>query len=484
MMWSPNSRWVHAITLLIFSLALSESSSARSPTISASSSSISSQSQSISQSNANGSPLTYPTPPSLPAASPNANAAASASTRTGGGNPITQLAGYVKNSFVQFKNGSVQLYSNHKQCNAIRTKQRSFIAAKHATMPANERRRAPKYFSTAGGISYAEFDFLQKGKDDRVKVLQLGFMMVYASRFVPYAFMFFPDMLPSPFRAGGAGSSPQSDERRLGAKGRWDTISRERTHAVVSTLLAIERDARVPPKLLKLNPFGHKGARKTMAKLEEVGQYGAALLATQGLTGVPGAGTIVEFLKDKIYTTPVNPGRWRGQDRTGIKEVPKVIVRGVARLIDAPHFNPVLPGFLLKGKVINHLQMLSDADEFLVSQDVDLDTLGGELLREACNRRLIGGPDRSDEALREGLASWLDLTVKEPTKVVGRTGLEYNANLARLSILCYHAVDGARDARATSYLPRLMYQGQFQYLRQARQEKEALVPDMNNNSGD
>lgn len=343
-------------------------------------------------------------------------------------------------------------------------------------MPANERRRAPKYYPTAGGITYAEFDFLQKGKDDRNKVMQLGFMMVYASRFVPYAFMFFPDMLPSPFRTGVAAA----EEKRLGLGGgamaKWDTISRERAHAVLSTMLAIERDARVPSKLLKLNPFGHTAAKKTMAQLEEVGNYGAALLATQGLSGVPGAETIVTVLRDQIYTpADVEPrGILSRRDRTGIKEVPKVIVRGVARLIDAPHFNGLLPGFLLKGKVLNHLQILSDADEFLVSQNVDLDTLSGDLLLEACNRRLIGGANHSEETLRAGLASWLNLSVKEPTKVVGKTGLEYNANLARLSLLCYHAVDGARDARASSYLPRLMFQGQVKgALREsARQERE------------
>jgi len=258
---------------------------------------------------------------------------------------------------------------------------------------------------------------------------------------------------------------------------KWDAISRERAHAVLSTMLAIERDARVPSKLLKLNPFGHKGAKRTMAQLEGVGNYGAALLATQGLSGVPGAETIVNVLRDRIYTTPdVEPkGFLSRKDRSGIKEVPKVIIRGVAWLIDAPHFNSMLPSFLLRGKVINHLQILSDADEFLVSQNVDLDTLSGDLLLEACNRRLIGGANHSDETLRAGLASWLDLSVKEPTRVVGKTGLEYNANLARLSLLCYHAVDGARDVRASSYLPRLMFQGQVKgALRESggRQERE------------
>lgn len=354
-------------------------------------------------------------------------------------------------------------------------------------MPAVERRSAPKYYSTAGGITYEEFDFLQRGKEDRMKVVQLGFMMFYASRFVPYAFMFFPDMLPSPFRPDGTATAAGGmGGMALGMGGKWDAISRERTHAVVSTLLAIERDARVPGKLLKLNPFGSGKARKAMAKLDDMGRYGAALLATEGLNWVNGAEAIVDVLRDKIYT-PVEreEGRWpKRKDRTGIKDVPKVLVRGVARAIDAPHFNSLLPSFLLRGKVVTHLQSLSDSDEFLVSQNVDLETLSGDLLIEACNRRLIGGPDRSEEALREGLESWLKLAVKEPTVVVGRTGMDYNANLARFTLLCYHAVDGARDAAASSYLPRLLFQGQLQKGKQQRQEMLPDMPDSDESSVD
>jgi len=94
-----------------------------------------------------------------------------------------------------------------------------------------------------------------------------------------------------------------------------------------------------------------------------------------------------------------------------------------------------------------------------------LRTLTPELLQEACSRRLIGGPGRSVEEMVDGLSVWLDLAVKRPLDVVKSSNslnggeLYYNGNLARMALLSYNAIGGARDARSSSFLPRLMYQG-------------------------
>ena len=116
-----------------------------------------------------------------------------------GTNPVFQLAGYVKDSFVRMKDGSVQLYTNHKKCNEIRSKQKEYLEKIASTLPKEEQKAAKKYYPSAGGITYEEFDFLQKGKEDRGRLANTVFMMVFAPNFVPYAFMFFPDMLPSSF---------------------------------------------------------------------------------------------------------------------------------------------------------------------------------------------------------------------------------------------------------------------------------------------
>jgi len=368
---------------------------------------------------------------------------------------LAQIPGQIKKTLVQFKNGSIQLYTNHQKCSQIRAKQRAFVKAKKDNMPKEERKNIPNYYPTAGGISYSDFDFLQKGKVDRVKVLQMGLMMAYGSNYIPYVFMFAPDMLPGPLQPA-----------TRAVEETWNAISRERSHAVVSTLLALERGAHVVNPLTKLNPFGGKASRRTMARLDAMGKYGATLLTTKGFNGIAGADMVMELFKEQIYTTPFVSTFFNRGDKTGIKTVPKCIIRGVSRMLEAPNFSNIWPTFFLRGKVINHLQTLSLSDEFLVAHNVDLDSLSNEEIAEACSRRLIGGKDVEEKYLREGLASWLDLVVKEPTQEVQRTGLEYNANLARLALLCYHAVDGARDARVSSTLPRLLHQGQFRYMRQ------------------
>ena len=122
----------------------------------------------------------------------------------------------------------------------------------------------------------------------------------------------------------------------------------------------------------------------------------------------------------------------------------------------------VLPNFMRRGKICSHIKKISDGDEFLVGESIDLSTLDPTHLVDACNERCIGGPGRSDEELRECLGEWLKLSVVQPSERVQETSQFYNSNLARLSLLCYFGLDASRDARSTSYLPRLLYQGQMQ----------------------
>ena len=76
------------------------------------------------------------------------NAAAVTTKKAASSNPIVQLATYVKDSFVNFKNGLGQMNLDHRRCNDIRAKQRIF-----ATNNGFKRPRGVKGIQT-GGISY------------------------------------------------------------------------------------------------------------------------------------------------------------------------------------------------------------------------------------------------------------------------------------------------------------------------------------------
>jgi hypothetical protein len=254
--------------------------------------------------------------------------------------------------------------------------------------------------------------------------------------------------MPGPFAA-----------QPVGEETPWEAVSRVRSHTVISTLLAIEQGARLPPSLSKLNPFGRNGANRAMVRMQTMGLQAASLLVTPGAEKTNGADIIMDALRSEYLTeSPPTPEVLR------LNTVPKPIVKGLSQCIEAKSgasFDFILPSFLIRGRVMNHLKKISDADDFLVKEGVDLTTLNTELLTEACRDRLIGGPRRTDEEMKVGLERWLELVVTQPETAVKTKGLHYNGNLARTTLMCYNALDGVRDMRSASYLPRLLFQGQI-----------------------
>jgi len=131
------------------------------------------------------------------AASPSASTAAAATVSTtaatgggGGGNPVMQLVGYVKDSVVRTVDGCGLLWKNHQRCNDIRSKQKTH-REKLQSKWEMEGRMTPEEMKNKlkmvnGGITYDEFTFLGKGKEDRGKLMNVVFLMVGAPRFLPY----------------------------------------------------------------------------------------------------------------------------------------------------------------------------------------------------------------------------------------------------------------------------------------------------------
>ena len=89
------------------------------------------------------------TPPSeSPIQYDNSNNSVGATAKAASSNPIIQLVTYVKDSMVNFKNGLGQMNLDHRRCNDIRTKQRSFAKENGFSRP-----RGVKGIQT-GGITY------------------------------------------------------------------------------------------------------------------------------------------------------------------------------------------------------------------------------------------------------------------------------------------------------------------------------------------
>jgi hypothetical protein len=386
------------------------------------------------------------------------------------GNPnvILQLVNYFKDSIVRTANGTKQLWSNHGRCREIRAKQQDYRDRLKKQWEFEEKDLSAKEMKERlakihGGITYDEFIFLLNGREDRGKLMNLAFLMWGAPKFFPYALMLYPDILPSPLAPLPDMSSTK--ETKL------QKLARERSHAVLRTLMAIENEAKMVPALSKLNVFGKQGQIRRMDEMDSLGKTIGQIMTTSTTTtttvdhpSVPGTTVIATSRGSIVMNTMENLLYQEGKDFTRAEKrlvhVPKSITTGILAAVNGPNlFQNIMPHFLKRGQVLNHIQKISEVDNFLVQEKINLMDLSTARLLEACSDRMIGGPNRTDQELRQGLADWLDLAVYQPTRRMKQTGEYFNENLARMALLSFYCVGGARDVRSTSYLPRVMYQG-------------------------
>ena len=376
-----------------------------------------------------------------------------ASASGGGGNVVFQLVGYVKDSLVRTVDGTKEMWAGHGRCKQIRTKQKEYRDKIQKQWEFEEKGLTPKEMRQKlaklnGGVTYDEFVFLVKGKEDRSKLMNMFFLMWGAPRLFPYALMFYPEILPGPFAPLPAASAKESKLQKL---------SRERTHAVIKTLLAIETEARAVPALAKLNIFGKKKQARKMDEMDSLGKTISQIMAAPGSSSDSnGASVALNTMEDLLYSSdPIT----RAQQR--FVDVPKSITNGIMAAIDGPNIiQTFMPNFMKRGQILTHVQKLNDIDNFLVDEKINLNDLSTARLLEACNHRMIGGPGQTDEEMRKHLNNWLDLGVNQPAKRINETGEFFNTNLAKMSLMGFHCISGARDDRSASYLSRTMYSGQ------------------------
>ncbi|KAL3924794.1 MAG: hypothetical protein SGILL_000823 [Bacillariaceae sp.] len=383
-----------------------------------------------------------------------ASESATESAAEEGGNLFVTLFGYVKDSVVRTIDGTKEMWSNHGRCKEIRAKQKDYREKLKKQWEFEEQGLSAKELKERlakvnGGITYDEFVFLIKGKEDRGKLMNLMFLMWGAPRFFPYALMFYPEILPSAFSP-----LPQTS----GKETKLEKLSRERSHAVLRTLMAIEDEARAVPALAKLNIFGKKAQMRRMDEMDSLGKTIGQIMTTSSVVSGEGGGNIaMNTMENLLYRQEED--FTRAEKR--LVQVPKAITTGIMSAVSGPNLlQKVMPHFLKRGQVLNHLQKLAEIDSFLVNENIDLAELSTARLLEACNDRMIGGPGRSDGELRRQLAEWLDLSVNQPARRIEKTKEFFNDNLARTALMSFYCVEGACDRRSASCLPRLLYSGQ------------------------
>lgn len=381
--------------------------------------------------------------------------APTATTKTAtGSNPVIQLAHYIKKSVVKTIDGCGELWSNHGRCNDIRKKMQAYRNLKKDEWEAqglyDKAEMKERVKAVQGGISFEEYNFLQKGKEDRGKVMNLVFLMWGMPRFLPYALMFNPDMLPSPFSSDTSSTSESALQKQ----------SRERSAAVIEMLLSMEKNVATASGggfMSKVLPFvGKKGRTEQQEQLQKVYQRTSQLLQTTPGTGtLAGANQVLGQLEPLVFKSPDDFDR---RDKR-LVHVPACITQGVGNIVAPMGFvGSVLPNFIRRGRLLGHLRKVTDADDFLVQAEIDLTSINKRLLIQACADRLLSGPGRTEDDLRQSLQDWLTCAVHEPAARLRKDPtLHYNGNMCRLALMAYYSCLSVRDPRSECELPRLLF---------------------------
>jgi len=354
-------------------------------------------------------------------------------------NVIVQFATSIKDSCVKTVDGLGQLRKNHGKCNEIRKRQNQYreqvaqqwdLEGKYKSETKGQIKR--RLAELQGGISFADFVFLQKGKEDRGKVLNIAFLMWAGPRFLPYALMFNPQMLPSTF-ANDFSNPGESAFRRL---------ARERTLSVVQALSELEKQAICGVGggfFSSLNIFG-KG--KQLERQKQLGQVlDSARRNLQGQLDTPT--NMLQQIDGFLYRKTVFT---KAEER--LVQVPKCLVQGLGRVVTGGStglLSSLQPHFMQRGALNGHFRKLEMTDSFLVETKVDLATIPRHLLQEACADRGTCNPDATVEEMSANLATWLNFAVIEPAARVKQQGGFYNSNLGRMALLSFNACKSTRE---------------------------------------
>jgi len=349
-------------------------------------------------------------------------------------NIVFQLGGYVKDSLTRFKDGTIELYTNYQKCQTIRNKEKAFQTINYEDSDNNNNNIG---IYKKRGITYHDYNFLQKQKLDRGKLGNMLFLLFFAPNIMPYSIMFFPDMLPSPFHPKSTTSLSTTNDMK------YSSASRQISHAILKTLIDIEQlgssDSSNKSSSKSLLPFGF-GKKKAEQKVQQMKEllylttsfFGSGSSCTTNVplllhedndensskvTTTTPTVQILTKLHDQIYTSE-KPTK----DQTRFVTVPKPILKGISNLLpssSAPSFlENFLPNFLIRNNILKHIQMIAEGDEFLINEDIDFTTIDNDSLKEICMDRCIVVSSSNDNddttVLHEKLANWLQFTVVQP----------------------------------------------------------------------
>jgi hypothetical protein len=346
------------------------------------------------------------------------------------GEAVRGIPTMVKNGFNQFKAGSGQMWQNGKAAKVVRQRIKE----------------------QGGSLSYDEYMLLRRSTDDTGKLVQAGFVWLFAPDLFPFFLYSYPNALPSTFE------SEQGRDKRYG------TMTRARTRAALDFLATMEEQA--AGKGRKAIEFTEDVA--IAEKLLCAKKPSQALGILQESTRVPAEGEKSREKLDKILAREqkrsekkygradhLEIGRTSGAGKVALLGLSQPALKAGNKLIG--NAGPQ-PGPMRRGALGKHLEKLVQEDRVLLN--VGTDSLSHTQLLEACLDRGCGCAKLNQVQLKKQLDAWLDL-VQSPSpgkKGAAVASSEPEPHRLRLAIMATCAAGSVRsEQESLSVLPRLLY---------------------------
>ncbi|GMI15224.1 hypothetical protein TrVE_jg237 [Triparma verrucosa] len=313
-----------------------------------------------------------------------------------------------------------------------------------------------RYKSDATSVSYDEFSLMQRGVEDRWKVLNVMSLMFFASDVAPYALMFYPTMLPSTFSSRFYVPA-EGEETQTGPSPAYiqELVQSDlnRAHAVVESMLSLERSCVKPSFLEGLNPFGKSASQKKMSSLRSVSQI------VKNMMHLKPQNALAELEQFAFHPDPTSRKVQR------FAHAPKPLISGLAKCNNVGVGPIPLPNFMLRAQLVKHMDKLESYDSYLLSQlskSPDfLDTLSASCIIELGSDRCVLSTSHSVRDVREGVRTWLENAGRQEgyEGVVVEERRRFVKVLGKAIMLGVNCVQGVREERGESELVREMFRG-------------------------
>ncbi|GMI24649.1 hypothetical protein TeGR_g10599 [Tetraparma gracilis] len=285
-------------------------------------------------------------------------------------NPLGSLLTSLKTSLSTGRRGCALLYSNHR-----------LVSSLPAADPAT---------------TYGDFELRGRTKADRSKTLNLLFLTVFASEYLPYFIWANPNLLPSTFSPRNL-DPPPFDSAHPAHLEELLSLERSRAAALAKAALSLEARAFSPPLLASVNPFGKAAAQRACeSQRSENAALASSLLSP--------ASSLLPPLESRCRS--LSPAS-RFSPATALPEFPLPYLRALSQVLTGGSFlSPYTPAFLLKSQLTAHLKTLAATDDFLLahSDPAVLSSLSRTDLLELSSARCLGSPALPSPALRSHLA--------------------------------------------------------------------------------